>query len=347
MPLRGRRTRVVLPLAALVALAACSSDSPVAPGITATPGGRAADDLLIARLAASAELSALASPAAQRTIAEAERMVRGEPRGGGGFGPQPPAARAVQAAAVPPVDPSLAPGTIVGLLFQVTILVYQHGFFADATGDLRLDRALAIIHPIHYAALGVGANDADQTIAGLEATIEWYEQRSAEGLVPNEIAQWLIDYANVAIDKLGGSNTTRTMCLSSAERSCVTADLKSVRWILSSLQTRLRHDFAYTFLDGEPAQIEVRFRLATGAPGCNILGAPIETSSDAIWTVIVRQEPTLTANPNTGGFTPFGCVAHGIIRGFQWDGLVVRDAEGAVLGSCGKSSGDPCFEPAN
>ena len=344
MPVR-RVTRVPLTLAALVALAACSTDSIVSP--TAT--GQHEGDAMLARLAASAELSALASPATQRLVAQAERMIRGEPRAGGGSGPQMRMTReaSFETSAVPPVDPTFSPGTVVGLLFQVTILLYQNGFFADATGDLRLDRTIAIIHPIHYAALGVAASDSDQAVAGLEATIEWYEQRSEEGLVPNDIAQWLIDYANLAIDNLGGSNATMTMCLSSEERSCVRADLTNVRWILSSLQTRLSHDFSYTFLDGEPAQIEVLFRLATGAPACNILGSPIVTSNDAIWTVLVRQQPTLTANPNSGGVTLFKCVPHGVIRGFRWDGFVVRDAEGAVLASCGRSSGNACFEPAD
>ena len=77
------------------------------------------------------------------------------------------------------------------------------------------------------------------------------------------------------------------------------------------------------------------------------MGSPIVTSGDQIRTVLVRQEPALTANPNDGGFTSFGCLQRGVIRGFRWDGFVVRDAGGAILGSCAKSSGNPCFEPAS
>lgn len=332
-----RRTCVPLTLAALVALAACSADSIVSPAPAVEPESPSASyDWTIARLATSPELSRLQWATPPHVFAEAERMIRGEPRVVSGSGPR---------LAPPPVNSDVSPGAVLSILFNVTILLYQNGFFADATGDLRLDRAVAIIHPIQYAVEGVISSDSDQTVAGLEATIEWYEQRNAEGLVPDDITQWIIDYANIGIDKSGGSNATMTMCLSSEQRSCVTATLASIRWDLASFQTRLTHDFSYTFLDGAPAQVAVRFRLATGAPDCNLLGSPIATSGDVIATALVRKEPGLTANPNNGGTTGFGCVPHGVIRGFRWDGIVVGDANGEILESCGKSSGNPCFEP--
>ena len=333
-----RRTHAPLPLAALVAFAACSSDSVVSPTPAVEPDASSLDyDEVLARVAASPELSALTSPATRVLVAEGERMIRGEPRPGGGSGPR---------LGPPPVDPSLSPSVIVSVLFEVTLLLYENRFFADATGDPRPDRVIAIIHPIHFAAEGLGSGASDQVVAGLEATIEWYEQRNAEGMVPNDVTQWIIAYANVAIDQVGGPKATRTMCMSSTARSCLTAALTSIRWHVGPFETRLAHDFSYTFFDGVPARVEVRFRLTTGAPNCNLLGSPIATAGDAIWTVLIRGEPELTANPNNGGFTPFGCIPHGVIRGLQWDGIVVRDADGAILGSCGKSSRNPCFEPA-
>jgi hypothetical protein len=348
MPVRRRRlSSFALP--ALVALAACSTDSIVgpAPAVEAESAALAGEfDRTMARLAASPELSSLASPTAQQLVAEAASMIRGAAGGGGTaglmgsaggwdrFGPQ---------FVMPPANPNATPGDVIHVLFSVTLLLYKGQYFADATGDPRPDRPIAIIHPVHYAAEGIVSGDRDQIVAGLEAAIEWLEQRNSEGMIPGDITTWLIDYANIGIAKSGGSNTTVTMCLSSARRSCVTAALNSIRWDRQALKTRLAQTVSYTFLDGTPARVELRFRLATGAPNCVILGSPIATSSDTIWTTLVRLQPTLTANP-VDRTTSFECLPHGIIRGFRWDGFVVRDAGGAILASCSRSAGNPCFE---
>ena len=195
--------------------------------------------------------------------------------------------------------------------------------------------------PIFYAYEGNLAGNADETIAGLEVVIEWFEQRSEEGLIPAAIAEFLIDCANSAISQLGGSNTSKTFCLTSAELSCVTAVLNSIRWELPILSTRLSHDFSYTFAGGDPATIEMSLFVATTGPFCAPPWTPPEA---AIWTATVRAEPGQIANPNMGGSTLVPCIPFGIMRGVQWDGFEVRDSQGVLVGSCSKSAGDPCWE---
>src|SRR5690606_35980368 len=132
-------------------------------------------------------------------------------------------------------------------------------------------RAVAILHPLYYAYEGLLAEDDDQAIAGLEATAEWYEQRSDEGLIPGVVLDFALDYVDQAVDDLGGSKTTRTFCLSDAEDACVTAVLKSIRWELAGLRTLFQHDFSYSFAGGDPDRIEVRYKYATGGVNCSLI----------------------------------------------------------------------------
>jgi hypothetical protein len=332
----GQRAFLTSILAAAV-LTACSH-APTGPSasVTDAPTGAplAFTDAMLREATATHVLSGPLSPAARRAIAEAERLVGGASRPWvAGVGPQ---------LALPPVDPNVTPAEAAVILWNVTLVLYRNNFFADATGNPRADRAMAILHPVDYAQEGIAANDSDQGIAGFEATIEWYEQRNAEGLVPADVAQFLYDYANIGINKLGGSRTTRTLCLSSDERSCVTMRLSSVRWELLHLRTRLSYDVSYAFLDGDPAHIEARYRLVTGAPNC-VLNTNFVTTGDNLLTVVARLSPAIVANPLNGGSTTFPCVPTGLIRGFQWDGFTVRDESGTVTGSCGKVLGSPCW----
>jgi hypothetical protein len=321
-------------LSALV-LGGCSSgDSPAAPPSLEEAATGADYAQALQRLMSTSELSLRPSAVTAQLVREVERMVTA-PAAAVRGGPQ----------LLPPIDPNATPSDVVGILWNVTGVLYQNGFFGDGTGDLRADRALAILQPVHYAWQSLGSGDTDAAIAGFEATVEWYEQRTAEGLVPAEVAQFLYTYANIGINALGGSNTSRTLCLDSSERSCVTATLQSIRWEVAILQTRLSHDFSYSFLDGNPPRIDVIYRRATGALNCDLF-APFGTTGNTLLPVTIRHEPAVIQNPNTGGSTLFGCVPVGLIRGFQWDGILVRNQNGNITAICSKSLANPCWEPA-
>jgi hypothetical protein len=63
----------------------------------------------------------------------------------------------------------------------------------------------------------------------------------------------------------------------------------------------------------------------------------LTTTSDSVWTVI--------ASPDTEATTTFACAPHGVIRGFRWDGLVLRFT--STVFSCSDYSGNPCFDLAD
>lgn len=308
---------------ALVALAACSPEGLVAPADQELDWGVVDYEQTLRDLNSMIDLSSVSSARMQQFI---DQMRDAD---GGGEGPS-----RSPTVGQPPLD-------IIVFLYAAAIWVYENGYFSDGE-SLRLDRLIVILKPIVYAYGGLLAGDDDQAIAGLETAIEWFEQRVEEGMVPAGIGQFLIDCALDAIEQLGGPNTTKTFCLTSAERSCVTGILNSIRWESPILATRLSHDFSYSFLDGAPAGIDMAFEVVTPSLMC---AGPSPPAARVTLTSIVRLEPTQTANPNTGGSFLIPCDPFGIIIAFEWDGIVIRDTGGNVTASCSKSDDDPCWEP--
>jgi hypothetical protein len=230
---------------------------------------------------------------------------------------------------------------------ETTVILYITVLWLYENSFLRDDQALAILYPIVWANVALQEGDDGLAIAGFENTIEWIEQRVEEELIPADIGQLMIDLAADAIIQLGGPNTTKTFCLTSEERSCVTAVLHSIRWDLPSRSTRLARDFSYTFLDGDPPGIEAFFTLKTTGcfksdptAECQLIGG-----GDSNWATVARQEPLLTANPNEGGVSLVPIDLLGLLVAFQWDGMAIRDIDGNLTASCSRSAGDPCWEP--
>ena len=314
------RFRSWLPVAVVsstVVAAACGTDAPTGP---------AGPDQLSSAVDYQAVIDQFASQ--YRTtvgdVPDVQGVVSGIDKDGvGGGGP-----------VLAPGDPPL---TNIYFLYGATMWLYQEGYLAA-------DRALAILYPVVFSAERLQAGDDDLAISGLESAVAWIQQRTDQGLIPADIGAYLVASGNDAIGQLGGPNTTRTLCLSSDERSCVTGNLTSIFWNRPILATELWHDFSYSFLDGDPAEIEMTYNLYT--TGFCAGGPPLGTPGQDTRSVTVRLDPDQTANPFNGTETLVHCDVDGIIRGFQWDGITVRDAGGNVTASCSLSAGDPCWEKA-